>query len=90
MRRPVEFLLRAGKPESFTFLGFQHVCAENSLGRFEVRRITDGDRRRKKLLEIKQELRRRMHEPIVKTGKWLRSVLNGYTNTTRFPGTFRC
>ena len=50
-----------GKPESFTFLGFQHVCAENSLGRFEVRRITDGDRRRKKLLEIKQELRRRMH-----------------------------
>ena len=32
-----------GKPESFTFLGFKHVCAENSLGRFEVRRITDGD-----------------------------------------------
>ncbi len=38
-----------GKPEAFTFLGFRHVCAENSLGRFEVRRITDGDRRRKKL-----------------------------------------
>lgn len=67
-----------GKPESFTFLGFQHLCAENSLGRFEVRRITAGDRRRKQLLEIKQELRRRMHEPIAKTGKWLRSVLNGY------------
>jgi len=67
-----------GKPEAFTFLGFQHICAGNSLGRFEVRRITDGDRRRKKLQEIKQELRRRMHEPIAKTGKWLRSVLNGY------------
>ena len=67
-----------GKPESFTFLGFQHVCAENNLGRFEIRRITDGDRRRKKLQEIKQELRRRMHEPIATTGKWLRSVLNGY------------
>ena len=67
-----------GKPESFTFLGFQHLCAESSLGRFEVRRITEGDRRRKKLLEIKQQLRRRMHEPVAKTGKWLRSVLNGY------------
>jgi hypothetical protein len=24
-----------GKPESFTFVGFQHICAENSLGRLE-------------------------------------------------------
>lgn len=67
-----------GKPESFTFLGFQHICAEHSLGRFEVRRITDGDRRRKKLLELKQQLRRRMHDPIARTGQWLRSVLRGY------------
>ena len=75
-----------GKPESFTFLGFQHICAESSLGRFEVRRITEGDRRRKKLLEIKQELRWRMHEPIAKTGKWLRSVLNGYYQYHAVPG----
>ena len=34
-----------GKPEAFTFLGFRHVCGENRLGRFEVRRITDGKRR---------------------------------------------
>jgi hypothetical protein len=75
-----------GKPESFIFLGFQHICAENSLGRFEVRRITDGDRRRKKLLELKQELRQRMHEPIARTGKWLRSVLNGYYQYHAVPG----
>jgi RNA-directed DNA polymerase len=75
-----------GKPETFTFLGFQHICAKNSLGRFEVRRITDGDRRRKKLREIKQELRQRMHEPIAKTGKWLRSVLNGYYQYHAVPG----
>ncbi len=75
-----------GKPESFTFLGFQHICAENSLGRFEVRRITDGDRRRKKLQEIKQELWRRMHEPVARTGKWLRSVLNGYYQYHAVPG----
>ena len=75
-----------GKPESFTFLGFQHICAKNSLGRFEVRRITDGNRRRKKLQEIKQELRRKMHEPIAKTGEWLRSVLNGYYPYHAIPG----
>jgi len=75
-----------GKPEAFTFLGFQHICAENSLGRFEVRRITDGGRRRKKLQEIKQELRRRMHEPIAETGKWLRSVLTGYYQYFAVPG----
>ena len=75
-----------GKPESFSFLGFQHLCAENSLGRFEVRRITDGTRRRKKLQELKQELRRRMHEPIAKTGEWLASVLLGYYQYHAIPG----
>ncbi len=75
-----------GKAESFTFLGFQHICAENSLGRFEVRRITDGDRRRKKLQEIKQELSRRMHEPVARTGEWLKKVLQGYYHYHAVPG----
>ncbi len=75
-----------GKPESFTFLGFRHVCAENSVGRFEIRRITDGDRRRKKLQELKQELRRRMHDPVESVGKWLKSVLNGYYQYHAIPG----
>lgn len=67
-----------GKPEMFTFLGFKHICANAKGGWFDVRRITDGNRRRKKLQEIKQELRRRMHEPIAKVGEWLRNVLRGY------------
>jgi RNA-directed DNA polymerase len=75
-----------GKPETFTFLGFQHICGKNSKGRFDVRRITDGKRRRKKLEEIKQQLRRRMHEPIAKVGEWLRSVLNGYYQYHAVPG----
>jgi group II intron reverse transcriptase/maturase len=75
-----------GKPETFTFLGFQHIGAENSLGRFEVHRITDGNRRRKKLQELTQELRRRMHEPIARTGEWLRSVLRGYYQYHAIPG----
>jgi RNA-directed DNA polymerase len=75
-----------GKPESFTFLGFRHVCAENSQGRIEIRRITDGARRRKKLQELKQELRRRMHDSVESVGKWLKSVLNGYYQYHAIPG----
>jgi group II intron reverse transcriptase/maturase len=75
-----------GKPEAFTFLGFQHICGSNRLGRFEVRRITDGKRRRKQLQELKQELRRRMHAPIAKVGEWLRSVLRGYYQYHAVPG----
>jgi len=75
-----------GKPEAFTFLGYQHICGKNRLGRFEVRRITDGKRRRKKLLEIKQELRWRMHAPIATVGEWLRSVLRGYYQYHAVPG----
>jgi group II intron reverse transcriptase/maturase len=75
-----------GKPESFTFLGFQHICAKDRLGRFEIRRITDGTRKRKKLQEVKQQLRRKMHEPIAQVGEWLRSVLRGYYQYHAVPG----
>ena len=75
-----------GKPEAFTFLGFQHICGKNRLGRFEVRRITDGKRRRRKLRELKQELRWRMHAPIAKVGEWLQSVLRGYYQYHAVPG----
>ena len=75
-----------GKPEAFTFLGLQHICGSNGLGRFEVRRITDGNRRRRKLQELKQELRQRMHAPIATVGEWLRSVLRGYYQYHAVPG----
>jgi RNA-directed DNA polymerase len=75
-----------GKPETFTFLGFQHICGRNRLGRFEVLRITDGKRRRKKLQELKQNLRRRMHAPIAEVGEWLQSVLRGYYQYHAVPG----
>ena len=52
----------------------------------DVRRITDGVRRRKKLQEIKQDLRRKMHEPIAGTGKWLKSVIQGYNQYFAVPG----
>jgi group II intron reverse transcriptase/maturase len=77
----------AGKPETFDFLGFTHICGKNpKTGYFEVRRKTVGKRLAKKLQEIKQQLRRRMHEPPAQTGKWLRSVVQGYFNYHAIPG----
>ena len=55
----------AGKPETFDFLGFTHICATRRDGRFWVRRITISKRVRAKLAEVKDQLRRRQHQPVV-------------------------
>jgi RNA-directed DNA polymerase len=68
-----------GKPETFNFLGFTHICGKKrSNGRFTVLRRTIGKRLQAKLSEVKAELRRRMHDPIPEVGKWLRSVVEGH------------
>src|SRR2546430_11120251 len=78
-----------GKPETFSFLGFTHYCAETYQGGyFTVRRKTIGKRLRAKLREIEDELRKRWHESIAVTGKWLRSVVRGYFQYHAVPGNF--
>src|SRR5205814_3334718 len=52
-----------GKPETFQFLGFTHICTKDRRGRFTVRRITDRKRLRAKLRAVKEELKRRRHLP---------------------------
>jgi group II intron reverse transcriptase/maturase len=69
-----------GKPESFDFLGFTHVCGKTRKGRFAVLRRTSRKRVRRKLGEIKIELRRRLHAPVPEVGKWLGTVLRGHFN----------
>src|ERR1700674_4097645 len=59
-----------GNPETFAFLGFTHYCGTNSKGHFVVWRRTVIKRMRAKLHAIKQELRRRMHEPVAQVGAW--------------------
>lgn len=69
----------AGAPETFDFLGFTHICAtRRSDGKFIVWRQTIGKKMRAKANEVKQELKRRMHEDVAEQGRWLRSVVNGY------------
>jgi RNA-directed DNA polymerase len=68
-----------GKPETFNFLGFTHICGKKrSNGRFTVVRQTLRKRLQAKLSEVKAELKRRMHDPIPEVGKWLGSVVRGH------------
>jgi RNA-directed DNA polymerase len=60
-----------GKPETFTFLGFIHICGKSRRGAFQLQRKTRGDRMRAKLQEIKVQLQQRMHDPIPEQGRWL-------------------
>jgi RNA-directed DNA polymerase len=75
-----------GRPETFSFLGFTHICAKSKKGRFMVKRITDSKRMRAKLREVKTEMRRRRHLPIPVQGRWLASVLRGHCNSYAVPG----
>jgi RNA-directed DNA polymerase len=68
-----------GKPETFNFLGFTHICGtKRSNGYFTVLRQTMRKRLTAKLAEVKAELKRRMHDPVPEVGMWLRSVVEGY------------
>jgi RNA-directed DNA polymerase len=48
--------------------------------------MTICKRMRAKLRQLKQELRGRMHDPAPQTGKWLKSVVQGYFNYYAVPG----
>ena len=67
-----------GKPESFDFLGFTHICGRKQNGKFVVLRHTIRRRMRAKLKELKEELKKRLHSAIPELGRWLQSVLRGY------------
>jgi RNA-directed DNA polymerase len=76
-----------GKPETFTFLGFDHICGRKRWsGGFIVKRQTASKRLRAKLHEVKERLLRQRHDPIPKQGKWLQSVVRGYFNYHGVPG----
>ena len=67
-----------GKPETFDFLGFTHICGKTQRGKFTVLRQTMRKRFHAKLKEVKVELRRRMHQPVPEQGAYLRSVVLGH------------
>jgi group II intron reverse transcriptase/maturase len=75
-----------GKPETFDFLGFTHICSQNRRGYFIVLRQTVRARRWARLKAIHEGLRLRTHAPIPVVGRWLRSVWLGYMRYHAVPG----
>jgi group II intron reverse transcriptase/maturase len=78
-----------GKPETFDYLGFTHICSKTKKGDFFLRRKTIKKRFKRTCKEVKQELWKRMHDSIKKTGLWLASVITGYTNYYAVPGNMK-
>ena len=78
-----------GKPETFDFLGFTHICGKTRKGKFQVVRLTMKKRFRAKLKALKIELRRRLNRSLPEVGKWLRKVLKGYYQYHAVPGNSR-
>jgi RNA-directed DNA polymerase len=78
-----------GRPETFDFLGFTHICGKGKNGSFWLRRITISKRMRAKLKQVKDQLRRRRHLPIPEQGRWLASVVRGHLAYYAVPGNSR-
>ena len=73
-----------GKPETFNFLGFTHICGVSRAGYFLLKRKTRRDRMRATLRAIKGELWLRLHEPIREQGQWLGQWYAATLRITRF------
>ena len=78
-----------GQPETFTFLGFTHICGQSRVGQFLLKRKSRRDRQAAKLGEIRDGLRRRMHWPLAEQRVWVRAVVQGYFTYHAVPTNFR-
>jgi group II intron reverse transcriptase/maturase len=77
-----------GKPETFTFLGFTHICGQTKEGKFKVMRHTIKKRMHAKVKAIKAELIKRMHAPIQEVGSWLKLIVTGHYQYYGVPGNY--
>jgi RNA-directed DNA polymerase len=78
-----------GKPETFDFLGFTHICGKTQDGRFWLRRITIAKRMRAKLKQVKEQLKSRWHQTVPEQGRWLASVVRGHLAYYAVPGNIK-
>ena len=74
-----------GKPETFAFLGFTHICGTSRRGTFLILRHTVRERLREKLRQVKETIWRMMHRPIAEQGLYLKRVVNGFLNYFAVP-----
>jgi hypothetical protein len=75
-----------GKPETFDFLGFTHICGKTRKGNVAIQRKTSKKKFQAKLKDLKQQLSRGRHHDCAKVGAWLRSILRGWCQYYAVPG----
>jgi RNA-directed DNA polymerase len=78
-----------GKLQTFKFLGFVFICGRSRSGDFQLKRKSRSDRMRAKIKEIKEQLRKRMHQPVAEQGRWLRQVVQGHNAYFAVPTNLR-
>lgn len=66
------------RPATFDFLGLTHIAGVDRHGRFLLRRRTSRKKRNAKLASLREEMRKRRHEPVRAQRTWLASVLHGH------------
>ena len=77
------------RPETFDFLGFTHVMGRSPRGGSRLIRLTSEKKRRAKLAKLREEMRRRRHDPVGEQQRWLEAVLRGHYNYYGVPGNSR-
>jgi RNA-directed DNA polymerase len=76
-----------GKPETFAFLGFTHICGrKRSNNRFTVHRTTHCKRLRGFVTEMKTWVMANRHQPVAVQGRYLKQALQGFANYYGVPG----
>jgi group II intron reverse transcriptase/maturase len=75
-------------PETFTFLGFMHVCGVSRKGTYQLQRLTSAKKLRASLARVKEGCKKRRHRPVVEQYAWLRSVVLGHFNYYGVPLNF--
>ena len=77
------------RPETFDFLGFTHACGTSRNGTFWLVRRTSKKSRLAALAKVKEQSRKRMHDPPVQQWRWVEQVLIGHYRYFGVPGNFR-
>ncbi len=89
-KRPMKADGSRSRLPTFNFLGFTHYCAMSQQGKFVVKRKTQGKRMIRKLKDIREEMRLRMHEPMEDQHRWLAAVLRGHYRYYGLPANSYC
>jgi hypothetical protein len=77
------------RPETFDFLGFTHISAEDRKGRYRLLRRTSRKKRMAKLRAVRTEMLRRICDPVIEQHGWLCSVALGHYRYYGVPGNSR-